>query len=581
MFSAAELLEALTTRYRRRFPLHPDRPFGEFPPTWRAWFIAMADRPGSVTGALPAEILALLRGRAPRPAPKAPPPLTRWQAWRRLLRQQWESAPQDQRGLRRFAAVFSGLLHLFFAVALLWLGLVAVGDAPPEAAQQGEEAVRVEFIGDGTPDAQGGAPAQGERDAQAQAGGGSPPPSTAAPPATTASASAPTSAESKSVDSPAAAQAAQPVVVSDTPVPDETFVLPPPTPVELQLPQVQAQLKVPTLEPREESVESLSAPVQTQALSAPVRQPVAPRVPTLRQQETEIEMVQAPAVPVPAVPVPVARAPQVRAPALRTAEREIEMRAPPSPTAGSGSAAPSPAPARSAGNASGAGRTAGTSSPVAGGTPQAQGAGRLAGTAPSGAGTTASPKPGAVPSTTRGDDWGVSNRNVPGNSTAGRSQGNGLLDGNGRARLPGNGGDVGGGLPPGTVIEDFEKIDRMGTWLKRPPIDYTPTRFDRFWIPHENLLEEWVRRGVKTVRIPIPGTTKRIECTVSLLQAGGGCRVVDPNLQDKPATARKPPDIPFKPELQEDQDALLRPAPPDAPPPNAPASASPSSPKTP
>jgi hypothetical protein len=160
----------------------------------------------------------------------------------------------------------------------------------------------------------------------------------------------------------------------------------------------------------------------------------------------------------------------------------------------------------------------------------------------------------------RSDDWGASTRNAPGNATAGRSSG--LLNGDGSARLPGNGRDVGGGLPPGTVIEDFEKIDRMGTWLKRPPLDYTPSRFDKFWMPRESLLEEWVRRGVRTVAIPIPGSTKRIMCAVSLLQAGGGCTIEDPNLQDQEAIARPPPDVPFKPALQEAKDSLARPDPP-------------------
>ena len=157
----------------------------------------------------------------------------------------------------------------------------------------------------------------------------------------------------------------------------------------------------------------------------------------------------------------------------------------------------------------------------------------------------------------RSDDWGDSNRNVPGNSTtAGR--GPGLFNSDGGIRLPGDGGRVGGGLPPGTIIEDFQKIDRMGTWLKRPPLDYTPTRFDKFWVPNRTLLEAWVSRGIKKVAIPIPGTTKRIECTVSLLQGGGGCTIYDPNLQDQEAIARPPPDVPFKPELQEDKDSLKK-----------------------
>jgi len=118
-----------------------------------------------------------------------------------------------------------------------------------------------------------------------------------------------------------------------------------------------------------------------------------------------------------------------------------------------------------------------------------------------------------------------------------------------------------GGQPPGNVEERIPNLDRAGTWLRRPPIDYTPTRFDKFWTPNETLLEEWVRRNIRSVSIPIPGTKKKLNCVVSLLQLGGGCSLEDPDLQDQPPGARPPPDIPFKPELQEDQDSLAQPPP--------------------
>jgi hypothetical protein len=92
--------------------------------------------------------------------------------------------------------------------------------------------------------------------------------------------------------------------------------------------------------------------------------------------------------------------------------------------------------------------------------------------------------------------------------------------------------------------------------LQRPPYGYEPTRFDRYWIPGGTLLQEWVRRGIRNVSIPIPGTNKRLACVVSVLQLGGGCGLVDPNLNEQPAVARPPPDIPFRPELFEDPDAL-------------------------
>ena len=37
---------------------------------------------------------------------------------------------------------------------------------------------------------------------------------------------------------------------------------------------------------------------------------------------------------------------------------------------------------------------------------------------------------------------------------------------------------------------------------------------------------------------------------------GGGCGIGDPNLNDQPAVARPPPDIPFKPGLQEDNGSV-------------------------
>ncbi|MFZ5637406.1 MAG: hypothetical protein ACOY82_12580 [Pseudomonadota bacterium] len=570
MFSAAELIEVLQQRHRRRFPLHADRPFGGFPPTWRAWFLSMGASSGAVLGAPAADYVAVFAARPPRPVPKASPPLDRWRAYARLARQQWDPAPRDQRGVRRFAATTSGLLHLVFAVLLLWLGLVPIGDAPPEAQRDGE-ATLVEYIGVGTPVETGGEPAPGELDAppaaaaaSAAAVADSAPPATAAeaapmPPATSAAEEAPAP--------PTEAAAPQPLVVTETPKPDIDFALPPPVQRDPTLPRL--QVRVPELAPQAAEIETFEERTQIQAIDRPTPRVAAPRVPTLRTEVAEVEAQQLPTeVAVREAPPVAARVPQLRVPELRTQPGEVQLRPQPSPApaAGTGTAPPAataaaPAAARTPGNAPGTGRsTSPSTAPAPGGRPQANGSGRPAAAATSGAGPSPSPRPGAAPSPVRGDDWGASNRNVPGNSTAGR--GPGLFNNDGSIRLPGDGGRVGGGLPPGTVIEDFEKIDRMGTWLKRPPLDYTPTRFDRFWIPHENLLEEWVRRGIKNVAIPLPGTSKRIMCTVSLLQAGGGCTIDDPNLQDQEAIARPPPDVPFKPELQQDQDSLRRPPPP-------------------
>ena len=531
----------------------------------------MGERVDAVTGAPADDYRAVFLSRSLRTPPQASAELGRWQGFASLARQQWESAPGDQRGIRRIAAASSAFLHLLFALLLLWVGLVAIGDAPPESRDAGQS-VLVEFIGIGTPAETGGAAAPGETDAPAVAAAGA----SAQAAAETASlspaiASTEQASSSDQPPQPADTVSEQPLVVTEAAAPDIDFTLPAPVQRDLTLPQL--QIATPELTAEIARVETFEPRSSVRVIQPPTLSLPTPAVPTLRTEVVEVEVRQPlPQVQVRAVQPTAMRVPQLREPTLRAAPGEIQLRARPAPTASStASSAPVPAPTTStaptstAGNATAPGRAPGTSSVAApsaaasGGRPQAQGTGRSTGAAPSGAGPAPSPRPGAAPSATRGDDWGDSNRNVPGNSTAGRSPG--LFNSDGSVRLPGAGGRAGGGLPPGTIIEDFEKIDRMGTWLKRPPLDYTPSRFDRFWTPNRTLLEEWVSRGIKKVAVPIPGTSKRIECTVSLLQAGGGCTIVDPNLQDQEAVARPPPDVPFKPELQEDKGSLKSSAP--------------------
>jgi hypothetical protein len=569
VFTAGELIEILQVRYRRRFPVHADRPFGAFPPTWRAWFLSIQERLGAVTGAPAADYLDVLLLRPECSPPKASPELSRWRAYASLGRQQWEPAPRDQRWMRSVAGLVSGLLHVVFMVMLLWLGFVAIGDAPPDAPQAGET-VLIEYIGTGTPVEQGGAAAPGE--VEAPAASAAPAPAQISPARTADAASPPPSASaatqppaSEQPPQPAEAGSAQPLVVTETAQADIDFTLPAPVPRDANLPQF--QVTVPQVSSSVVEIETFEPRPTVRAVERPALRVPTPTVPALRTEVTEVE-VRRPTAEVQVRPLSQTplRTPDIRVPTLRTTPTEVPMRAPPAPAATAATAAPGPAatpkpPATVPGNATAtAGRStapATATATPAGGQPQAAGAGRSTTTASKGAGPAPSPRPGAAPSTTRSDDWGDSNRNVPGNSaTAGR--GPGLFNSDGGIRLPGDGGRVGGGLPPGTIIEDFQKIDRMGTWLKRPPLDYTPTRFDKFWVPNRSLLEEWVSRGIQKVAIPIPGTTKRIECTVSLLQVGGGCTIYDPNLQDQEAIARPPPDVPFKPELQEDKDSLKK-----------------------
>lgn len=140
-----------------------------------------------------------------------------------------------------------------------------------------------------------------------------------------------------------------------------------------------------------------------------------------------------------------------------------------------------------------------------------------------------------------------------------RGEPHGLYNAEGGPRLTEQ--PINTGQPPGTLDDRIVDLDRSGTWLKRKPTDYEPTTFDKYWRPNETLLAEWVRKGIKKMAIPIPGTGKKIDCVVSILALGGACSISDPNLNDQPAQARPPPDVPFKPHLQEDNGSV-KPKPP-------------------
>lgn len=548
MFSASELISALLDRPRSSqlwFRAVDARPAGEFPPGWRAWFASMVERIGAVRGATADAIVAIFLGRElARPAPSSPL-LNDWQSFTALWRQQWHPASDDQRRDRIVALATTLLVHLALFVLLLWLATVRIGIAPPP---QGEEVVQVEYIGEGTPDTPGGgakesaAPVQQEPSTQPSANPATSPASAAA-------------AASDSTRPPAQAPAEtmplsdQPLVVTETPLPDPRFALPPTSPPQLR----------PTLAPLRAEVPLQSRDVPLAEQPAPLPSVATPRLnaqqatPTLRANTRALSAREIPlpqALPQVATPVLQAVRPTT-APSLQSRATLQSRDIPLIPeqgaeTARSSSASPS--------------STTSTSAPSAPGSnakPQPS-SGTLANTAAPGSGPSTAAKPGAWLTPKRGDDWGDSTRNRPG---ANAGQRNGLLHSDGTPRLPpGSSAAPGGGYPPGYDTWSREAIDRNGTWLKRPPNNYTPSMFDQYWLPRETLLEEWVRKGIKQTEIPIPGTSKKIHCVISILQLGGGCYVSDPNMQDQEAVARPPPDIPWKPDLQEDQDSLKKPS---------------------
>ena len=376
--------------------------------------------------------------------------------------------------------------------------------------------------------------------------------------------------------------AVQPLVVTETREPDPTFALPQTT---LTLPERRTlALQVPQTLPTPREVAIIERDAAVRALPLPLAPSQvrldAPPAPQAR----EVQLLERPVLNTPSLPLPQARTvplPQAPAP---TVGREIVLAPPPvqpaalpvpsaapralpdTPVTGQAGEIPLRQPPVTAARGDGGDRVSppaptgraqgtGTTSQGAARTPAPAPTGRPGGTANAGAGPRPAAPPGGLQAPVRGDDWGVSQRDRPGSATgreaAPGAGGSSLFNADGSVRLPGDGGRVGGGLPPGAIIEDFEKIDRMGTWLKRPPVDYTPSRFDALYVPHESLLQEWVRKNVREVYVPIPGTSKKVRCVVSLLQASGACTIDDPNLQDQEAEARPPPAIPYKPELQE------------------------------
>lgn len=447
--------------------------------------------------------------RGPVPSPGIAPLLTRWQAFGALWRQHWEPAGKDERWLRIFASACSIVLHVLFLVVMAWLLHTRFERPSAAPAQRGDDlVVEVEFIGEGTPDApDGGAAAEiSEQTEEQVADADSEPTPDAAPRAR----QAPERTPEPEPAPPAPAE--QPLEVTQAPVPDTSFVLSPPELVGA------TSMALPEAALRSRDIEV----VEIVEITPPAPPEVAMEAPELALPEAglaEREIVVPPrAAPVPKVDTPAITPRELEIAAARAREREIPL----SSTPGA------------------------VSEPVENAEAVGQSAADGQASAPP------APEPGAWPTPQRGDDWGASSRRREGGQ-AGRS---GLFNPDGSPKLPPGTGEVGGGLPPGTIIEDYEQIDRMGTWLKRPPTDYEPTSFDRFWVPSESLLEEWVRRSIRTVLIPIPGTGKSIRCDVVTLALAGGCGIIDPNLMDTESDGRPPPDVPFKPDLQEDQDSL-------------------------
>jgi hypothetical protein len=550
MFSAAELIDAVSGRGRSRHWLRtgPETPPGEFPLGWKLWFARIAEHLGTIRGATADAFIAILLERELRKPPRRADQLNRWQAFATLWRQQWTPPETEDRRVRWMAVILTLIVHLVLLMLLFWLASVRflVASAP-----QGEDIVQVEYVGTGTPADQGGGQSKGALPEPPSAAAhtqskttprpgriaNAPPPMVVTPP--------PATPVPQPVVQPAPAPPppAQPLQVSEVPKPDNRFALPATTPRVVELPK--PQIVVPALQVPIHDIELAKAPAPSPAPSTPLPQPVPTPAPSRPPAPVVIALPTPPAPVAPPQPAPVPVV--VAAPKPSPSTQPVTAQASPAPAAKSAAAAATQPSAASAAQVSVA--------PSRGGAPAAT-SGTLPSQTSAGSGPATTPKPGAQPTPLRADDWGVSKINRPGGNTGIRP---GLFNPDGSPRLAAGTAQPGGGFPPGSDHWSHDQFDRAGIWLKRPPNDFTPTRFEKVWVPNETLLEEWVRKNIRSVDIPIPGTSKKVHCVVSLLQLGGGCGITDPNMNDQEAEARPPPDIPFKPELQEDQSTLHKP----------------------
>ena len=563
MTTAADFIAALDQR-RTRFSNRPELP-GQMPSGWQRWFDAMPVVDAHAPGASAPALVDAFVQRPLRAIPRAPKALNHLQSLGRLLQQEWTPNARDERGLRIGAGAVDILLHLVLVGLLLWLmylRFMALMQAPPEE----DQAVQVEFIGRGNIAEGGGAIAN----AGAESAPASPAPATRAPTPAPATGRPDAPIETMSVPSPpqlaadseapqrvremaplAVAEAAQPLVVTEVREPEpQAFQLPPPKPRDVPQPQLQVR----DVQPKQQVEEIAVLRTQPQRSLQPREVQAQVEVPELRDQPQELDVPVAQrmaTLPARSAPAQAATNAQLRVPELRGEVRDIPMPPGGAPTpaaqAGSGTAAQANTDRPGAGGERGNAPAAGQASAGAGaGAKPAEQGGRGVATTGSGAGPAIRPTPGGWPGPAKSDDWGASKRNVAGTGNGSGKQGAGdgkpgLFDKDGSPRLS----------DEWTQVSGID-VDRSGSWLKRPGLEYRGTRFDQYWIPQGTLLQEWVRRGIKKVSIPIPGTDTKLECVVSLLQFGGGCFPVNPNVNEQPARARKAPDIPFKPELQED-----------------------------
>ena len=484
MFSAADLIEALRKRARRS--LRPERPPGEFPPGWQAWFAADRRAPRRDHRCDRDAIVAIFLQRELASPPRRVGRTQSLAGLRDAVAPAMAAAGRRRSARARIAAyAITFVVHLLLLLILLWLASVRiVGTSAP----QGEEVVQVEYIGTGTPEDTGGGPPSGDRQ----------------PPAAARHASRRDSAPASASASPATAAVATPPPASDTRnracsrgSPRRRAAVAGHAGSRARYarscchrrlrrwsisrgqvagtPQLQSPTRAVEIVETQPPVQALKPQLPQVAITVPQLQQQAPKClteATSRCRRCRRRHCRSAADPGRAAQTPAA----VRCASFRMPAPSATA-APPTPARARSdrdTAPPGNAPQRGARGESG-GTPAPRSGTAAGGdgVRQRQGTGRQAGRM---ADAAARRRLGRIDPQSPRRQYRQASRacSTPmavrvcrrARPTAGRR----LATGHDRT-----------GRSP--------DLDRAGTWLKRAPNDFTPTRFDKYWVPNETLLE--------------------------------------------------------------------------------------------
>lgn len=581
MTTAADIIELLLAR--KHGNLIVERKTG-LPPGWGKWMRSQkgADSQLTISTVMACQLLQPDKNSRERTGAK----LCMLQAFCQLWWQHWDPAPRDQRGLHWLAMLISLLIHGFFLLLLLWVAWVRWA---ADVAPGGEEGrMQVSFLrrdavaaglrggtGSGAPDAVQDVVAEPvvapwparERGRQRESAVEATPvqaPSMAATPvaANTTPAAPQGSASLASLSPSVLVPAQQPLQSTPTPVATTEFVVPPPAPVGVAIGVLEAadvhvrEREVTVVEPRPlmSIVDSPQVDIPEfphAALSVPEHEVVA----VVERPNVQASIAQQISVPELALPDSTVRELEVtqltdanielKRPRqseldVALAVREVKVRTRELPVVDD---APQASDQLSADVHSPRDPVPMVSSSQA----------RRDPVEVAGSGQVSTTEDWSAP--LRSDDWSAADMAGQRHIEAHGQRAEGLFDRSGAVRVA----EIDAKTEalrrgaPGSDADSWsrERIARSGSWLKRPPYGFTPTSLDRYWVPNESLLSEWVRKGIKNIEIPIPGTSTRISCVVSLLQFGGACGLSDPNMNEQPAQARPPPAIPFKKELQD------------------------------